>query len=290
MPEICVVHLVWAPLGPAPLERFAASYRRHAAGADHRLVLVFKQFRSAESLASTERLVAGLDYMRLEMPRRKLDLPAYRAVAEEVPSARFLFLNSTSELLDDGWLEKLDAPLRSAAVGLVGATGSYESVVPRRGPMRLVRARSFVPFPNPHVRTNAFMIERSLMLSLRWPEVRTKTAAWKLENGRQSVTRQIWGRELAALVVGRDGTTYEYQAWPESRTFRSGEQENLLVADNRTREYDEAAPPKRRRLAQLAWGDGSGALSQKPQGFAGDRGPELQGEPNIEHAGEHEPR
>jgi hypothetical protein len=289
MREICVVHLVWAPLGLAPLERFAASYRRHPAGTDHRLMLVFKQFRDGESLAEAERVVADLDYERLEMRRRKLDLPAYRAIAEALPSRRFLFLNSSSELLGDDWLAKLDGCLDARGVGLVGATGSYESQVPSSGPMRPVRALSFPPFPNPHVRTNAFMIDRSLMLSLRWPKARTKTGAWKIENGRRSITRQICARGLETLVVGRDGIAYDVQAWPRSRTFRSGEQENLLIADNRTREFIEAPAPKRRWLAELAWGEVSTRVPQELDGPATDRGPELDRQRHIEHSGEHEP-
>ena len=50
MPEVCVVHLVWAPLGPAALRRFAISYRGHSAGMDHRLVFVFKDFASPSKI------------------------------------------------------------------------------------------------------------------------------------------------------------------------------------------------------------------------------------------------
>jgi hypothetical protein len=156
--------------------------------------------------------------------------------------------------------------------------------------MRRVRMRSFVPFPNPHVRTNAFMIERSLMLSLEWPAVRTKTSAWKLENGRPSVTRQVWARDLEALVVGRDGRAFQPPSWPESRTFRSGDQDNLLVADNRTREYAEAPPERRRWLAGLAWGEGSAPLAKQADGLSGDRAPERDGERRVQHAGGHEAR
>ena len=41
---------------------------------------------------------------------------------------------------------------------------------------------------------------------------------------------------------------------PRSATFRSGEQENLLIADNRTDDWRRAAPEERRALAARAWG------------------------------------
>ena len=255
MAEICVVHLVWAPLGPAPLERFARSYRQHEAGTDHRLLMVFKEFKDPQQLADTERLVSDLEYESLHMPRRKLDLAAYRAIAQQIESPAFFFLNSNSELLDSGWLAKPLGHLERQGVGMVGATGSYESLLPPSGVLRFLRSAWFDPFPNPHVRTNAFLMRRDLMVSLHWGEVVTKSGAWRLENGKRSVTQQVWEDGLEALVVGRDGEAYPHDRWYESHTFRSGGQRNLLVADNRTRQFAEADPAERRRLAELAWGD-----------------------------------
>jgi len=55
-------------------------------------------------------------------------------------------------------------------------------------------------------------------------------------------------------VAGRDGRVYGSEEWPASRTFRSGEQDNLLVADNRTEQYHAADPTRRGELARFAWG------------------------------------
>jgi hypothetical protein len=110
------------------------------------------------------------------------------------------------------------------------------------------------PFPNPHLRTNCFALERELLLSLEWPTGLTKLQAVALEGGSNSLTRQVQARGLEAVVVGRDGVAYPPDRWRESATFRSGEQANLLVSDNRTRHYQEGGPLVRRGLAWLAWG------------------------------------
>src|SRR5688500_6712689 len=120
MAEICVVHLVWAPLGPEPLQRFAGSYRAHHAGTEHRLLMVFKQFGSAAQLARTQESISDLDYSAVHMPRRRLDLAAYIEIARQSNCQMLCFLNSSSELLADGWLEKLAGPMRNPAVGIVG--------------------------------------------------------------------------------------------------------------------------------------------------------------------------
>ena len=245
------MHLVWAALGPEPLRRFATSYRAHAAGMDHRLVLLFKGFGDDGPSAAHLEAVADLAYERLTYDRPTFDLPAYAAAATALDASQLCFLNSESELLADGWLAALHGALADPAVGAVGATASYE----RPGTINPLRRRRWPRFPNPHLRTNAFMLARELMASLRWPEVRTKSRAWELESGRAGFTRQVWDRGLRTLVVGRDGRAYAPPEWPASATFRSGAQANLLIADNRTRQWAEADPDLRARLSRRAWSD-----------------------------------
>lgn len=256
MPEISVVHLVWAPLGTAPLERFARSYRQHAAGIDHRLLIAFNGFAEEQTLNAARAVVADLPHEAIRLPRPRLDLAAYREVAGGHTTADLLcFLNSHSELLADGWLRSLIGHLEAPGVGMVGATGSMESAYTAWLPvLRLLRRPRYPPFPNPHLRTNAFAIGRDTMLHLSWPAVRTKGSALALESGRRSVTRQLWARGLQTLVVGRDGAGYDVDHWHASATFRSNAQDNLLVADNRTQQFSSADPAFRRRLAELAWG------------------------------------
>jgi hypothetical protein len=261
-----LVHLVWAPLGPEPFARFLDSYRDLAAGTDHRLTLVFKQFGDGVDRAPWERLAATVDHRSVEMPAPALDLDAYRRVAHDSDARRLCFLNSEAVVLAAGWLAALDAALDQPGVGAVGATGSWESTY-SSAPIWLkpLRRRRFGPFPNPHLRTNAFMLTRELMLDLDWPEVGLdKVAALALENGRDGISAQIAARGLQTVVVGRDGRSYEPPRWPASGTFRSGAQDNLLVGDNRTAQYRDADPALRRRLAQMAWGDAASDAAAPP--------------------------
>jgi hypothetical protein len=263
--DICVVHLAWADAGPAALEQFVSSYVEHSAGAHHRLVIAWNGYRDPSALAAARRICSAVEHEAFEVRSRERDLTVYRLAAKRVSAASMCFLNSYSTVLEDGWLAAFAHNLARPGVGLVGATGSYESPLSgSRPPVRLLRAGRYPPFPNPHLRTNAFMLERALMLELRWPRVTTKRATWALESGTGGVTRQIEARGLAALVVGRDGQGYPRERWRESRTFRSDEQQNLLVADNRTRQYAEAGPPLRRKLSRLAWGECASVPALKP--------------------------
>ena len=150
-------------------------------------------------------------------------------------------------------------------MGLAGATASWESQAEwmrgkaRYWPYQLLGLRAarrdYPRFPNPHIRTTAFMIGRPELLRMGLEQARDKRSAYLLESGRMSITRQVQRRGLRAVVTGRDGRAYEVADWPSSRTYRSGGQDNLLVADNRTRDWEQASPRLRHRLSRDAWGE-----------------------------------
>lgn len=254
-----VFYLAWPPLGEPPLEQFAASYRQHSAGCEHGLCVVLKGSDRGAFAHRCHTLAERLTARVLVMPDMGKDLDTYRAVARTTGAHQVCFLNTSTEILADQWLERLRAALRRPGVGLVGATASYESArssAPR--PLRPLMALRYRPFPNPHIRTNAFMLQRDLMLALDWRPAQYKRAALELESGKRGITGQVQARGLSAVVVGRD-VAYDREHWYESRTFRSGDQENLLIADNRTRQYADADPARRAQLAAMAWGQKPGA-------------------------------
>jgi hypothetical protein len=228
-PEIAVVYLAYLPYGPEPVERFLASYEAHDAEVDHELVVV----RKGEGPEVEGQLTAPADC---------LDLGTYIWVARNYEAQRYLFLNTSSEILVDGWLKKMNRHL-GGDVGIVGATGSHGGSVNGR-----IRA------PNPHVRTNAFMLERGLMLDLDWQEpIVEKQDAYDVEHGPKSLTTQIRDRGLEAVLVGRDGKGYPCGQWSESRTFCLAEQENRMIEDNATRRYMNNHHTGRYKLSRFAW-------------------------------------
>lgn len=251
---LCLVYLVWAPLGPEPARRFLESYRRHQPGAEHVLAVALKGFREDQDPSAWQRELAAVSHESLQMSSGVLDLGTYREAVDLVPAERYCFLNTNSEVLVDGWLGHLDRHLLTPGVGIVGTGGSFESAYSAAPwPLRPWR-RDFDPFPNPHLRTNGFVLERELLVSLDWPLPRRKVHAWRLESSQRGISRQVCERGLGMLVVGRDGLAYPPERWRESATFRSGGQVNKLLADNRTREYEAAGPARRRQLEQFAWG------------------------------------
>lgn len=277
---ICVAHLVRASNGIATIERFLSSYERHPAGLEHELLFILKGFGPLGVGRDVDSLLGRFRHHRVVVPDFGYDITAYFRAARKLEFPCFMFINSHSEILADGWLMKLHRALQSGNVGVAGATGSYggfhvdeEKMLHResvtiRGPwkrllLRLpgmealnsVKRRLLFPrFPNPHVRSNAFLIRRETLMRLRPQFTPTKFQAYRFESGSRSMTRQVLDMDQSAVVVGRDGSIHDVGQWRGARIFWEADQENLLIADNQTRRYQESAPEAKNVFAWQAWG------------------------------------
>ena len=250
--EAAVVHLVWAPLGVEQLHNFVSAYRAHPAGHAHRLIVVYNGFASGAKLDRWQEALTDVPHEDVLLSSPVLDLAAYREAVVMSDAEAYCFLNSYSEPLVDDWLRLLVGHLSDPSIALVGATGSYESIRTTSHPLTRIRKRGIPLFPNPHLRTNAFAARREQLMRVDWPTITSKMDARRFESGAQSLTRQLesFGR---AVVAGRDGRAYDVDAWQQSNTFRCGNETNLLVSDNRTREYLEASREQREDLERRAW-------------------------------------
>ena len=300
MKELCVVHLVRAHNGIEPFRRFLESYRANPSGIEHDLLIVFKGFAQPQGTAMYRELLAPFRYETLDVSDEGFDITAYFTVVRFYAAEYryFCFLNSYSVILDRDWLKKLHENICKPGVGLVGATGSWQSHGPQsiswwevldvaqqhyrvhaQKPFRTrvilagIGARNycrsvdtwnlrllpvyFDPFPNYHLRTNAFIISSQIMKGIKCPRLRKKMDAYAFESGSAGLTKQILRKGKKVIVAGKDGVGYEKEAWCVSKTFRQSEQENLLVADNQTRDYQFGILERREYLSNITWGKNS---------------------------------
>jgi hypothetical protein len=276
-PAIGVLYLARGADGAAAMKRFVDSYIARPGGIEHDLWIAFKGFSSERAVADYVAAAPALAFNRIDVPDRGFDIGSYWHAAEHLAGRyRYLcFLNTHTEVLAQNWLRYMHRWAAIEGVGLVGATGSYESpytdalgerskhqlwlrrqLSAMKRPLRLWWRRiCYPPFPNPHLRTNAFLLTWDLMKEV-WPRrIYTKQAAFRFESGVNSLTDRVRQRGLKVLVVGRDGEGYDIERWPDSNTFRSGHHRNLLVADNRVRGFEAADPAEKLYLARMAWGD-----------------------------------
>lgn len=228
-------------------ERFRDSYATHPAGINHRLYIIFKGFVDQASRSRAEAIFRDIDFSAIETDDLRFDIGAYADSLSSVSEEFVCFLNTYSEIAARYWLRKLIDNLRSAGVGLVGATGSYES-------LRTIN-RGFPEFPNPHLRTNAFAMRSNYAREiLTRYAIGGKLDTFFIESGSDSLTRKILSLGLTCLIVGADGRGFNLAQWAQSGTYRLGLQENLLVHDNYTREYLTLQAKERLILEAECWG------------------------------------
>lgn len=263
--DVGVVYLWRKSEGPEPARRFARSLQLHPAGMACDLFVILKGFEPSEADGALA-LFAGLDARPVLLPDLNFDIGAYLLTARRVANRRLLFLNTNSEILGDDWLARYDRALSREGVGLVGATACWRSGFSTRYYRGLWQnlyrigefrrdARLFPPFPNPFIRSNAFMIERDRFLALAAPEFLDKRSTYAFESGYDSMTRKIAAMGLATLVVDRHGATFGPDDWEAAHTFYSGDQEGLLIGDKITAAYRDASPEARKTLCRAMWRD-----------------------------------
>ncbi len=277
--RITAFYLARACEGLAPMREFVSSYRRYYAGVDHELIVLFKGFKSARKRQQTQALFTGLSFVPLEIAEGGFDIGSYAYAATKVRTDFLFFLNTFSTVLADNWLEKIYCQAQKNEIGLVGATASYQSLYsPLRARWNRARQKSFLarlikkpllltqwnratalrrfpPFPNPHVRTNGFMVKRSLFLALSKPRFKDKMDALLFESGPHSLTRQVLLTKKQVCIVDKEGACFTAGEWKESCPFWNKAQKNLLIADNQTRRFDRLPLEKRLALQIKAWGE-----------------------------------
>jgi glycosyltransferase involved in cell wall biosynthesis len=115
-------------------------------------------------------------------------------------------------------------------------------------------AAQYPQFPNPHIRSNVFMLRRVEMVSMALTEGDPKLAGCAFESSADGLSARILQRGERLLLVGANGKAYDIPEWMNSGCFRSRDQENLLATDNQTRAFDSFSNAERETHRMLAWG------------------------------------
>jgi len=118
----------------------------------------------------------------------------------------------------------------------------------------IIKYNNFPKYPNPHLRTNAFIIKREFWLSLNFPGLGDKKQAHQFESGANSFTKQILRSGKSVLVMNKYGELFEPKFWNKSKTLWSYGQSDLLVSDNFTRQYEVSSKENQLAFQNFLWG------------------------------------
>jgi hypothetical protein len=229
-------------------ERFLDSYITNHPGISHNLYVIFKGFEHDTDLKKSKLLFSKIPHNPIFLGDQNFDIGAYIEWANMIEEDLICVLNTASEILSLDWLRKLYINLTLPNVGLVGATGSYESINQFNN--------SFPLFPNLHIRSTGFMIDRKFFLKITdGLKIITKVDAFHFESGPKSLTRQVMASGKEIFLIGRNGRSYSPKFWASSNTFRQGTQNNLLIADNQTRNFSALPWVAKREFVNRTWGE-----------------------------------
>lgn len=239
-----LVYLARRNEGLALFHSFIQSYKEFHDETPHDFLVIFKGFSSLGSKWDYYRALQGLQFLEMQKADFGLDIGSFRKAVEDFAYSYYLFLGSFCRIVAASYLANLLRCMKTAPrAGIVGPSGSWEPGISDR-------------FPNYHVRTAAFMLRREVLLQIRWPFVVTKYDAYEFEHGERSVTRQIIEMGFEPYVVSAHGRWFEKERWPDSLTYRTGEQRALMIADKRTDQFQASDFERRRWLTSLSWGAG----------------------------------
>ena len=202
----------------ARFPRFVKSYLQHPAGIDHTLYIFHKEYATPDECQWGIDQFADLPHIDLLDHLGSKTTAGCTDVCGDVVEQLICPLNSSTEIMHDGWLKKLHDVLMRPNVHLVGCTGSREATL--------------------HIRDTAFLSNR-----LRYAEIASqfdwidpsRAGALNFEHGPNNFTQQILHAGEKVFVV-ENGRVIAPEDWPSPTTYQ-GNLHNVLVHDRGARDY-----------------------------------------------------
>jgi hypothetical protein len=264
-----VVYLAYEPYKIDNFKKFINNYKYLYSGQKHQLVICFKKFSSKKSILEWKKLLKGIKYTAIidNCKIDDFDFGSYIRVAGKYKNKIILFLNSHSYPIKNNWLKLIAKHYTKKS--LVGCTASYASLsssffsYPKYYRMNFLKCLiygffnlfRFPIFPNPHIRSNAFLIKGSDFLSLKLPIFfQHKLQTNMSESGWFGMTRQLKKKKFRIILANSKGEGYLEPAWIKSETFSYKDQDNLIISDNRTRIYKNSSLKNKKKEQKFHWG------------------------------------
>ncbi|MCL1920676.1 MAG: hypothetical protein FWG50_06300 [Kiritimatiellaeota bacterium] len=276
----------------AHIRRFFDSYKANIPSAPHQLIIAATAYRDNPSgYEELKRLARESNATIMDLPDGGHEFGAFYRAAERL-TADFIFCFVTSgRIVKPNWLDVfISATRENPQYGLIGSSGSWETTqhigvvlkgifnskkpafpalletinttAQRNRSLTRIIMKVFnatfrpVRFPNPHIRTNGFLIERHLYIRYinKYGIPCIRDDAHSIEHGRNHLSKFVQKSGFGIGVVGANGILYAPHEWDRSATFRCPDTSNAVILDKQHDFYAEAETPVKRHFEKLAWG------------------------------------
>tara|TARA_B100000579_G_C22825950_1_gene853137 strand:- start:412 stop:1221 length:810 start_codon:yes stop_codon:yes gene_type:complete len=267
MNYILVVYLISIYDDRKNLKKFIDHYKQHDPGVDHELLICFKNFNKNDPIFEIQELkelkfTKFFDYKNYN----DYDWGSYRRIASNFEDKIIFFMNCHSFPIVNNWLKIFIDNYRPKT--LLGPGASNESMVQsalngihsnKKFKSFLYALSNFVDFPlfpNPHIRSNCFMLSSKDFLNLKLSNKYrfNKKGTWINESGRNGMTNQLKKKNFKVFVVNAEGKLFDEKNWIKSSTYALNNQKKLIVSDKFSRIYEELSEEEKFKYTKLVWG------------------------------------
>ena len=268
MSQVLIVYLISVYDDRKNLKQFINSYKKYKAGTNHDLLICFKNFSKNDPIFDTNELneVKFIKFLD-NHSQNDYDWHSYSRVAKNYKDKIVFFMNCHSFPIVDDWLKKFYDNYEKKT--LLGPGGSKASMVndALNGIHSSNKIKSilyaisnfydFGFFPNPHIRSNCFMISAENYLGLKLTEryMLKKKGTWINESGRNGMTNQLKRKNFNILVVNSEGKAFIEKDWNKSNTYAINDQSKLIISDKYSRIYDNSNETEKLQISKQVWGD-----------------------------------
>lgn len=223
--------------GILAFKRFLNSYEKFSAGVEHSLTVLLRGYENnLKDYNEIKEICKNKNIKTLDTQDIGLDFGAYLDGAQQSSAEYICGINTTCIIMCDNWLEKLYSTTeKDSQYKFVGVSGSYElcpeyvrelklignlkdkikSLCQNLNIFRILYRFIFTPkmkgFPNYSVRTSSFLIDKNIYLEYFKTQnlPKNKLEAYKLENGKNSISNFITEKGLKYCIVDKSGRKYD---------------------------------------------------------------------------------
>lgn len=244
---------------------FIKNYKRYKAGLKHNLIICFKNCYSKVFENKIRKKIYPYSYVKfVDINKNDFDWGSYKRIALKNKKKLLFFFNCHSYPIKNNWLKFFVNHYKKKTI--LSPTGSYQSIsfssfngfyfkdLFRRLYYGILNFKNFSLFPNPHIRSNCFMIYSEDFLDLKLINCKNKLDTWRNESGRFGMSNQLLTKKFELYVINNDNKKFSIKDWIKSNTYAVGRQSKLLISDKHSREYMLLNKNKKKIYKKNIWG------------------------------------
>jgi hypothetical protein len=211
------------------------------------------------------------------------DLGTYFKILKYINEEYIYFFNSTSKIVNKNFFKYSIKAMLDKKLGLLGYAGSFGTLRPSikriffklkidinknfintlkiflidiiSFPYYLYLYKNFPKFPNPHIRSHVFLIQKNLykQFSKNSKYPKTKIEVCELESGKKGLTQFVQQNGYDVKVINSKNKIYNVKECDKSETWRTGRKQLVLVADYATVFYEKMPINRKLFKEYCAW-------------------------------------